>query len=150
MNVIFCVQALLIPSILILILCLNNNLSNSLKLLSEEKKNINKDVYKIVYDLLSGYLLNLSVGQFYDIKNSSSITVENLIHKKTSTLFEYCYIMPWIFHNCEKSTEEIIEKINNMKNFSQDFGTIFQIADDFEDEEQDYKNKDGKKSITNY
>lgn len=143
------------------------NLFRSLNELSQVHDDLNKDIYVMLGNLISDLISDLSIGQYMDvtipstlidlgdgIKNSiksgsMKTTIEDLIHKKTSTLFEYCFIMPWLYSNYNRSSDKIIEGINKMKIIARQFGLMFQISDDFEDVEQDMK-RDGKNSVMNY
>jgi len=139
----------------------------SLQELNKDKPFSNKNIpfflYKQIFDIIN----ELSLGQFIDIDlptNLSEISdnfadaikykklnfnIYDLIDKKTSSLFEFCYIMPWIFTNSNNSDNNILTGVNNMKKIAKKFGLIFQISDDFEDVEQDLQ-REGKNSIMNY
>lgn len=143
------------------------NLFKSLDQLTKAHSNINKDIYVILGNLISQLTKELCIGQYLDItipKNINELgdnikdsikfgkletTIEELIHKKTSTLFEFCFIIPWVYSNYDKSEGELLTGINKMKNIARHFGLIFQITDDFEDVEQDSQ-RDGKNSVMNY
>ncbi len=127
----------------------------------------------IICSTLSENIKNLSTGQYLDIsmtediklpedvvktgdmiKNTHQLTkynvdIEDLIHKKTSSLFEISYVLAWLLANCEKDDQEIYEGIEKNRELARKFGLIFQISDDFEDVEQDLR-RDGKNSIMNY
>lgn len=141
------------------------NLFKSLNQLSESKDCINKDIYLMVCNLLSEYITELSLGQYTDVvtptslkslgdninrivKSGTGVTVEKLIYQKTTTLFEYCYVMPWLYTNSSKSTKYLEKGTKEMKNIAGLFGLIFQIADDFEDVKQDQQ-RDGENYVLN-
>ena len=54
--------------------------------------------------------------------------------KKTTTLFNLCFLLPFIIHN----NDEYIP-ISDVKIISKSFGITFQLADDIEDLIQDQK-----------
>jgi geranylgeranyl diphosphate synthase type II len=144
---------------------------SQLNTMNKDNENYNKNIPIILGNMFSNCITELTIGQYIDINIPNSLytlsdlgdnikqkikmgtnnkyTIEELIHKKTTTLFEYCYIMPWIFTYYNKSDSEIEKGILEMKNIAKHFGLIFQIADDFEDIEQD-KIRDGKNSVMNY
>lgn len=146
---------------------------NQLTEINKDNHKYNKNIPIILGNMFSNCISELTIGQFIDINVPTSLytladlgdnikdkikmgygfknkyTIEELIHKKTTTLFEYCYIMPWVFSNYDKTDNEIEKGILEMKNIAKHFGLIFQIADDFEDIEQD-KKRDGKNSVMNY
>lgn len=76
-------------------------------------------------------------GQFLDIfpKNLSENGVLEILHKKTVSLFEISFVLGWLFGGGEP------KKLNEVKKFASHFGIAFQIADDFQDAEQDAQNK---------
>lgn len=132
--------------------------------------NVNKDIYCIVGDNLSSLLKNITIGQYMDTKElnndpntfadtvgdtvlyhlkKSHIDVVELIHKKTSVLFEYCFVLPWIYTNYTLSSEDLICGISRYTLRAKIFGLMYQIADDFEDIEQDSARK-GKNMVMNY
>ena len=75
--------------------------------------------------------------------------VEELIHKKTSSLFEPCFIWPWILANYTVKSPEVKVMVPRLQKIARNFGLLFQIADDFEDREQDAK-RCGKNVSINY
>lgn len=143
------------------------NLFNCLRGLNNVHSDTNKSIPLILGNLISTLLKDLGVGQYSDISMSQNLaelgntikdsvkmeklkdSVEELIHKKTSSLFEFCFIMPWVLANYNKTDSEIETGIGNMRNIARHFGLIFQISDDFEDVEKDSK-RDGKNSVMNY
>ena len=151
------------------ILCASavQNLFSCLHELNIQHQDTNKNIPLILGNIISELIKDLSVGQYLDvtmpadfnelgnaINNSVKMgklktNVEDLIHKKTSSLFEFCFIMPWVLANYNKSDSEIEEGIKNMRYLARQFGLIFQISDDFEDVEKD-SNKNGKNAVMNY
>jgi geranylgeranyl pyrophosphate synthase len=143
------------------------NFYKSLDNLNNNKDNINKNIYILLGNVISNMLTELCLGQYLDvnklikpsnigenIKNTVEqkqydISIENLIHQKTSSLFEFCFIIPWLFTNYEKQDKEIKIGIEKMTEIGKQFGLIFQITDDFEDIENDIK-KNGKNTVMNY
>lgn len=118
------------------------NIFNGLDELIKIHQDTNKDIPLIIGKLYSGILRELTIGQYYDItalpENSDKIKgIETIIHKKTSTLFEFSFIVPYILANHNKSTPEIDEGMKKMSKIARYFGLMFQISDDFEDYLQD-------------
>ncbi len=76
-------------------------------------------------------------GQFMDISpgDLSMKTLLEIIHKKTTSLFEISFVLGWLFGGGE------IEKLEVVKQAASHFGLIFQLADDLNDMEQDQKNR---------
>jgi len=85
-----------------------------------------------IFDNITSNFHNLCLGQFMDIK-ADRCDVQSLINRKTTTLFEISFILGWLL-----SGRDLIN-INQVKLLANDFGLIFQIADDFEDYYKDYK-----------
>jgi geranylgeranyl pyrophosphate synthase len=164
-------------SIIISILSMNN-LFNSFYLLNKTKKDFNPNIFFIIFNLVTELLIDIGIGQYLDIssisdyknigdsikksilknklldhKTKKSINISDkiidTIHKKTSTLFEFSFTIPWIFANYNKSDQEIKDGIQNMRQIARQFGLLFQIADDFEDVEKDMK-RSGKNIAMNY
>ena len=102
------------------------------------------DIYKIYNDnlgidgIIGGQLLDLSPLHNFDInikeKFNSSSFLQMLNEKKTTTLFNLCFLLPFIIHN----NDEYIP-ISDLKLISKSFGITFQLADDIEDLIQDQK-----------
>ena len=80
-------------------------------------------------------ILGATGGQFLDLfsKASSVQDVQNIIYKKTVTLFEVCFVFGWIFGGGD------LKHIEKVKQAAFHFGMAFQIADDFHDFFQDKK-----------
>lgn len=72
-------------------------------------------------------------GQLLDImpSNLSLATVKEIIHKKTSALFEIAFVAGWLYGGGER------EKLSEIKQLANHYGLAFQIADDLADREQD-------------
>ena len=138
----------------------------SINLLNKQMKDSNKNICLILNTHIANNLKSLSIGQYIDINIPNDISkigksiketvhhkqlldVEDLIHKKTSSLFMISFVWPWLLYHNSKTDEELDEDIKNISEIAKLFGLIFQIADDFEDEIQDYK-KQGKNSVMNY
>jgi geranylgeranyl pyrophosphate synthase len=130
-----------------LILCFiaYQNINQSLEEISE-LNNTNKDIVIIINKLIAKNLSNLTIGQYLDIKNLNNINniqtgasnnIIEFIHKKTSYLFELCFIISWIYANKTLSTENIYSQMRDIKKIAQLFGLIYQISDDFENVELD-------------
>ena len=102
------------------------------------------DIYNIYNDnlgidgIIGGQLLDLSPLHNFDInikeKFNSSTFLQMLNEKKTTTLFNLCFLLPFIIHN----NNEYIP-ISDLKLISKSFGITFQLADDIEDLIQDQK-----------
>ncbi|MEM1282939.1 MAG: polyprenyl synthetase family protein [Chlamydiota bacterium] len=75
-------------------------------------------------------------GQLLDIMppDLSLETVKQVIHKKTSSLFEIAFVSGWLFGGGQ------IRKLDLVKDAAAHYGLAFQIADDIGDQEQDLKN----------
>lgn len=75
-------------------------------------------------------------GQFLDIfpPDLSEITLREVIHKKTISLFEIAFVFGWLFGGGNPNDLSLI------KTCASRFGMAFQIADDLGDVDQDIKN----------
>ncbi len=103
-----------------------------------------KDVYKIYNDnlgingIIGGQLLDLSPLHNFEMNITenfnSAIFLQMLNEKKTTTLFNLCFLLPFIIHNKRDSIP-----ITDLKTISKSFGITFQLADDIEDLIQDQK-----------
>lgn len=123
------------------------NIFLSLENLFETSPQANKDISIILNKIISDKLKQLTEGQLKDITNDYYVKQKitdndiniliDLIHKKTSTLFELCFIIPWIYSNITLTSEEFKKGIDDIKELAKLFGLIYQISDDFEDVEQD-------------
>jgi len=126
--------------------------SKSLNILMKNP-NTNRDVPLQCITLVSNTIQELCMGQFLDInmvQNNIKTMVRDsikhndiidLINKKTSSLFEMCFYIPWLY---VYGTD-----LDHIKPIAQNFGLLFQISDDFEDIEQDARSH-GKNSVMNY
>ena len=108
----------------------------------DKKQLIN--IYKIyndnlgIHGIIGGQLLDLSPLHNFDINITenfnSSYFLQMLNEKKTTTLFNLCFLLPFIIHNNNESIP-----ISHLKLMSKSFGITFQLADDIEDLIQDQK-----------
>lgn len=78
-------------------------------------------------------------GQFYDLfpPNLRLETIQDIIYKKTVTLFEICFLFGWIFGGGD------LTKIALLKQCAYHLGMAFQIGDDLEDGIQDAGHEKG-------
>ena len=152
------------------------NLFTSLDKINKIHADTNKNMPLLIGRMCSNLLNELTTGQYFDVEVPMNIpavgdmvkasmhkmslkdaqhldkmkgTIEDMIHKKTSSLFEYSFIIPWLLANHNKTDKELEDGIDKMKAIARQFGLIFQISDDFEDVEQD-KLRDGKNVAMNY
>jgi len=98
------------------------------------------NTYEFVNELINKNLgvNGLPYGQYIDIKQLSLTDVKNyksLIYKKTTTLFNLAFILPYVIFVSDS------DKITHITKASKWFGLLFQIYDDFDDIEQDKKDK---------
>lgn len=114
------------------------NLLTSLEILN--KNPINKNLVLIIGRFLTDIIHELTMGQFFDVINKD-ISIKELINKKTSSLFEFCFVVPWLLVNKTENDEKLHDGIKRMRNIGKIFGNIFQIADDFEDYISDKQKK---------
>jgi geranylgeranyl diphosphate synthase type II len=73
-------------------------------------------------------------GQFLDIFPPTPLSLEaakEIIHKKTSTLFEVSFVFGWLYGGGD------IHALDDVKTMAAHYGLAFQIADDLDDIEQD-------------
>lgn len=72
-------------------------------------------------------------GQFLDLAppNLSLSLIQEVIHKKTVTLFEISFVLGWLFGGGD------LTKLDLVKKSAARFGMAFQIADDLDDMRQD-------------
>ncbi len=84
-----------------------------------------------------GGLSGAPFGQWMDLTISSNLQhpLLKMMHKKTGVFFESSFVLGWIFGGGS------LEKIEEVKEASRIFGTIFQILDDFSDLEEDAKER---------
>lgn len=107
-----------------------NNLLEGIEKLNEI--NSNQKISLMIIDFINQMIKDLTMGQYFDITNND-INIQDLIKKKTSSLFEFCFVIPWLCTNYNIDSVNLEEGINEMKYLGKLFGNIFQIADDFED-----------------
>ena len=108
-----------------------------------DKSNLT-NIYSIFKDnlgidgIIGGQLLDLSPLYNFEINTvenfKSSSFLQMLNEKKTTTLFNICFITPFIIHDNNNITP-----ISKIKLISKSFGITFQLADDIEDLIQDQK-----------
>jgi len=107
---------------------LSGNLNNI-----DEKKNIKLINYLSLCTGYEGLAGGQSLDLIYENKNISKKKIIEMYYKKTGRLFEFSFASPFIVN---KQTEQ---RINFSKNYGSLFGTLFQIADDFIDETNTFK-----------
>jgi len=75
-------------------------------------------------------------GQYMDLfpPNLEEVTLREVLHKKTVTLFESSFLMGWLYGGGDTSRTEDVKALANH------FGIAFQIADDLGDMDQDADN----------
>lgn len=73
----------------------------------------------------------LGLGQYMDMNPHEILEVEDVIHKKTSSLFELAFLNGWLVRNGD------VTKIPAVNSVARSFGMLFQIADDVDDFETD-------------
>jgi len=130
------------------------NIFDGLDKLQKEKPDANKNISLLIGNIFSKLLHELIIGQYLDVSMPDNVFsqdkikgIENVIHKKTSSLFEYSFVIPWILANYNKSDEELEKGIKNMTDISRKFGLMFQISDDFEDYIQDKEKSDSNMTM---
>ena len=114
-----------------------------------------KNVYNIYNDnlgingIIGGQLLDLSPLHNFDmniVDNFKSPTfLQTLNEKKTTTLFNLCFLLPFIIHQNKNNIP-----ISELKIISRSFGITFQLADDIEDLIQDQKRQNDAGITCNY
>ena len=91
----------------------------------------------------------LAGGQFLDLCctnkevnkfNKDSININDLIIKKTGSLFELCFVIGWLFG------EGDISKIDEIKELAKNFSMLYQILDDLEDMKEDKTDNEENKN----
>ncbi len=80
--------------------------------------------------------LGATGGQFLDMfpTGQTEKEIDEIIHKKTVTLFEISFVFGWLFGGGD------IQRLNDVKKAAEHFGRAFQIADDIDDMTQDLEN----------
>lgn len=78
-------------------------------------------------------ILGATGGQFLDLFPPAATleTLQDIIYKKTVSLFEVAFVLGWIYGGGE------ITEIEKIKRAARHYGMAFQIVDDFEDMAQD-------------
>jgi len=99
----------------------------------DEKKNIKLINYLSLCTGYEGLAGGQSLDLIYENKNISKKKIIEMYYKKTGRLFEFSFASPFIIN---KQSEK---KINFSKSYGSLFGTLFQIADDFIDETNTFK-----------
>ena len=99
----------------------------------DEKKNLKLINYLSLCTGYEGLAGGQSLDLIYENKNISKKKIIEMYYKKTGRLFEFSFASPFIIN---KQTEK---RINFSKNYGSLFGTLFQIADDFIDETNTFK-----------
>ena len=107
---------------------LSGNLNNI-----DEKKNIKLINYLSLCTGYEGLAGGQSLDLIYENKNISKKKIIEMYYKKTGKLFEFSFASPFIIN---KQTEK---RVNFSKNYGSLFGTLFQIADDFIDETNTFR-----------
>ena len=107
---------------------LSGNLNNI-----DEKKNIKLINYLSLCTGYEGLAGGQSLDLIYENKNISKKKIIEMYYKKTGRLFEFSFASPFMIN---KQSEK---RINFSKNYGSLFGTLFQIADDFIDETNTFK-----------
>ena len=107
---------------------LSGNLNNI-----DEKKNIKLINYLSLCTGYEGLAGGQSLDLIYENKNISKKKIIEMYHKKTGRLFEFSFASPFIIN------KQSNKRINFSKNYGSLFGTLFQIADDFIDETNTFK-----------
>ena len=107
---------------------LSGNLNNI-----DEKKNIKLINYLSLCTGYEGLAGGQSLDLIYENKNISKKKIIEMYYKKTGRLFEFSFASPFIIN---KQSEN---RVNFSKNYGSLFGTLFQIADDFIDETNTFK-----------
>ena len=107
---------------------LSGNLNNI-----DEKKNIKLINYLSLCTGYEGLAGGQSLDLIYENKNISKKKIIEMYYKKTGKLFEFSFASPFIIN---KQSEK---RVNFSKNYGSLFGTLFQIADDFIDETNTFK-----------
>ena len=107
---------------------LSGNLNNI-----DEKKNIKLINYLSLCTGYEGLAGGQSLDLIYENKNISKKKIIEMYYKKTGRLFEFSFASPFIIN------KQSDKRINFSKNYGSLFGTLFQIADDFIDETNTFK-----------
>lgn len=105
-----------------------------------------KNIHKNISMLITGQYIDITTTT--TIKNNSDMF--DIINFKTSSLFELCYVIPYILVNIASynNDDDMRSDVEGMKRIGRLFGIIFQISDDFEDYRDD--TLVGSNAIVNY
>ena len=99
--------------------------------------------------IIGGQLLDLSPLHGFNININenfkSSTFLQMLNEKKTTTLFNLCFIIPFIIHDTVNES-----LLSHLKQISKSFGITFQLADDIEDLIQDQKRQNDSGITCNF
>lgn len=91
----------------------------------------------------------LAGGQFLDLCctnkevnkfNKNGININDLIIKKTGSLFELCFVIGWLFGEGDMS------KLDEIKELAKNFSMLYQILDDLEDMKEDKTDNEENKN----
>jgi len=110
-----------------------------------------------MFDTVSRNLQMLGMGQYLDLYPTNApwaklgqaigrqhvAHIEEVIRKKTVTLFEVSFVYGWLIRN------GALERLDDVRALAHAFGMLFQIADDCEDREMDLM-RAGKNVAMNY
>jgi geranylgeranyl diphosphate synthase type II len=121
-------------------------LRKSFQKIYDTLKQLDSNAEKIyIYNVIMNNNLGkdgLPMGQFMDInflKNKIGLTTkkdyQNLIYKKTTTLFNLSFLLTYVLYENDKQKIDIISKASKY------FGIAFQLYDDFTDINQDLQSK---------
>ena len=99
--------------------------------------------------IIGGQLLDLSPLHPFDIYSSEKFNNSNFLQmlneKKTTTLFNLCFITPFIIHETYDNIP-----LSEVTQISKSFGITFQLADDIEDLIQDQKRQNDSGITCNF
>ncbi len=121
------------------ILAGNSLFSLAIELLADKKTHHEDSVRINLIKLLADFsgIKGLTQGQSYDVKfekeKPAARKIIDMYNMKTSKLFEYCLMTPFLMTKSKKSD------INDALSYGKNFGLIYQITDDILDFEGDLK-----------
>jgi geranylgeranyl diphosphate synthase type II len=69
------------------------------------------------------------------LETKETFELDEMIQKKTGALFELSFLIGWIFGGGD------LQKLNDVKELSKTFSFIYQLVDDYEDKDDDVKEK---------
>ena len=99
----------------------------------DEKKNIKLINYLSLCTGYEGLAGGQSLDLIYEHKNISKKKIIEMYYKKTGRLFQFSFASPFIIN------KQPNKRVNFSKNYGSLFGSLFQIADDFIDETNTFK-----------